>query len=84
MAVGLDGDCFRASASKLSGGMRRRLSIGMSVIGNPKILFLDEPTTGLDPKNRQHVWKIIQGLKRPDRMILITTHSMQEVSTGIR
>jgi ABC-type ATPase involved in cell division len=79
ISVGLDGDSFRASASKLSGGMRRRLSIGMSIVGNPKILFLDEPTTGLDPKNRQHVWKIIQGLKQPNRMILITTHSMQEV-----
>lgn len=61
--------------------MRRRLSIGMSVVGDPKILFLDEPTTGLDPKSRQHVWRIIQGLKRPDRMILITTHSMQEAET---
>ena len=61
--------------------MRRRLSIGMSIVGNPKILFLDEPTTGLDPKNRQHVWKIIQKLKRPNRLILITTHSMQEAET---
>ena len=42
---------------------------------------MDEPTTGLDPMNRQHVWKIIQGLKQPNRMILITTHSMQEAET---
>lgn len=47
IAVGLDGDSFHASASKLSGGMRRRLSIGMSIVGNPKIIFLDEPSTGL-------------------------------------
>mmetsp|Transcript_32 Transcript_32/g.58 ORF Transcript_32/g.58 Transcript_32/m.58 type:complete len:1981 (-) Transcript_32:168-6110(-) len=78
VAVGLDGDGFHTKAGELSGGMRRRLSIAMSVVGNPPIVFMDEPTTGLDPDNKNHVWKIIQSLKTPDRLILMTTHSMEE------
>jgi ABC-type multidrug transport system ATPase subunit len=78
VAVGLDGDGFHTLAGQLSGGMRRRLSIAMSIVGNPPIVFMDEPTTGLDPDNRQHVWKIIQKLKSPNRLILMTTHSMEE------
>jgi ABC-type multidrug transport system ATPase subunit len=58
--------------------MRRRLSIAMSVVGNPPIIFMDEPTTGLDPDNKNHVWSIIQSLKSPSRLILMTTHSMEE------
>jgi ABC-type multidrug transport system ATPase subunit len=77
-AVGLDGDGFQTKAGLLSGGMRRRLSIAMSIVGSPPIIFMDEPTTGLDPDNRQHVWKIIQSLKSPNRLILMTTHSMEE------
>lgn len=78
VAVGLDGDGFHTKAGQLSGGMRRRLSIAMCIVGNPPIVFMDEPTTGLDPDNRQHVWKIIQKLKSPNRLILLTTHSMEE------
>jgi ABC-type multidrug transport system ATPase subunit len=78
LAVALDGDAFRTPAGKLSGGMRRRLSIGMATVGNPAIIYLDEPTTGLDPDNRHHVWQIIQSLKTADRLILLTTHSMEE------
>jgi ABC-type multidrug transport system ATPase subunit len=78
LAVGLDGDGFFTKAGELSGGMRRRLSIAMSIVGNPPIVFMDEPTTGLDPDNRQHVWKIVQNLKKPNRLILMTTHSMEE------
>ena len=78
LAVGLDGDGYYTKAGELSGGMRRRLSIAMSIVGNPPIVFMDEPTTGLDPDNRQHVWKIIQSLKKPNRLILMTTHSMEE------
>ena len=77
IAIGLDGDAYKTPAAKLSGGMRRRLSIGMSIIADPEILYMDEPTTGLDPDNRQQVWKIIQNLRSPKRMILITTHSME-------
>ena len=47
-------------AKTFSGGMKRRLSLAISTIGNPKIIFLDEPTTGMDPKNRRHVWSLIK------------------------
>ena len=46
----------KAKASELSGGMKRRLSIGISLVGDPRIVFMDEPTTGLDPENRRHLW----------------------------
>ena len=60
-----------------SGGMKRRLSILLSSIGQPKVIFLDEPTTGLDPVNRRGVWKMIQKLKN-ELSIILTTHSMEE------
>jgi len=65
------------ASSKLSGGMKRRLSIAMSVIGCPKCIFLDEPTTGLDPNTRRFVWDYILEIKK-DRIIILTTHSMEE------
>eukprot|EP01135_Chromosphaera_perkinsii_P005887 Nk52_evm20s370 gene=Nk52_evmTU20s370 len=61
----------------LSGGMRRRLSIGISLCGNPSVLVLDEPTTGLDPLSRRAVWKVLENVKK-DRSVLITTHAMDE------
>lgn len=60
-----------------SGGMQRRLSLAISCIGNPNIIFLDEPTTGLDPIARNNVWKLIEKMKK-NRVIVLTTHSMQE------
>jgi ABC-type multidrug transport system ATPase subunit len=63
--------------STYSGGMKRRLSVVISSIGDPKIMFLDEPTTGMDPVNRRHVWSFIEKLKK-DRVIILTTHSMEE------
>lgn len=57
--------------------MKRRLSLLLSTIGNPKILLLDEPTTGMDPVNRRHVWNFLDKFKQ-DRVIIITTHSMEE------
>ncbi len=60
-----------------SGGMKRRLSLAISAIGDPKIILLDEPTTGLDPKVRQQVWALIEKLK-VNRSIILTTHSMEE------
>ena len=63
--------------STYSGGMKRRLSILLSTIGNPSILFLDEPTTGLDPVNKRFIWKMVQRLKA-NRSIILTTHSMEE------
>ncbi len=61
-----------------SGGMRRRLDLGASLVGNPKILFLDEPTTGLDPRTRQELWHIIQGLVDEGTTVLLTTQYMDE------
>ena len=64
-------------AGKLSGGYRRRLSIGMAMIGEPKILFLDEPTLGLDVIARAELWEVIRSLKQSTTVIL-TTHYMEE------
>jgi len=76
--VELDGDPFRQPARALSGGMRRRLSIGIALLGNPRIIFLDEPTTGLDPETRRHIHRIISAQQAPNRAMVITTHSMEE------
>lgn len=64
---------------EFSGGMKRRLEIARGLLHNPKILFLDEPTLGLDPQTRRHVWKYIMELKEKEGMtILLTTHYMDE------
>lgn len=60
-----------------SGGMKRRLSVAISAIGNPKIIFFDEPTTGMDPVSRKAVWQLMQELKK-DKTIILTTHAMEE------
>jgi ABC-type multidrug transport system ATPase subunit len=65
------------TAGSYSGGMKRRLSVAIALLGNPKIVFLDEPTTGMDPINRRHVWDIIEAAKK-GRAIILTTHSMEE------
>jgi ABC-2 type transport system ATP-binding protein len=65
-------------ASTYSGGMRRRLDIAMSLIGRPRVLFLDEPTTGLDPEARQEVWRTILELARAGTTILLTTQYLEE------
>ena len=60
-------------------GARRRLSIAISLVSNPKIIFLDEPTTGLDPETRRQLWNILQDCKKDkSRAIVLTTHSMEE------
>ncbi|KAG0379863.1 ATP-binding cassette sub- A member 1 [Mortierella sp. AD032] len=64
-------------AGRLSGGMKRRLSTIISTIGDPNVLILDEPTTGMDPVHRRHVWTFLAQYKR-GRSILLTTHSMEE------
>ncbi|KAF0853028.1 mitochondrial ABC transporter A family member 7-like [Andalucia godoyi] len=70
-------DFANVHTSGYSGGMRRRLSVAMSLIGDPKIVFLDEPTTGLDPHSRRELWDVIQAAK-PGRALVLTTHSMEE------
>lgn len=62
---------------ELSGGMKRRLSLGISLVGQPQIIFLDEPTTGLDPENKRQIWDILTNCKINKCMIL-TTHLMEE------
>jgi ABC-2 type transport system ATP-binding protein len=65
---------------KYSGGMRRRLELARGLMHHPKVLFLDEPTLGLDPQSREHIWKYIEKLSNEEKMtVVITTHYMEEV-----
>lgn len=66
------------SVSTYSGGMRRRLDIAMSLVGNPQIIFLDEPTTGLDPEARLEVWKVVQELAEHGTTVFLTTQYLEE------
>jgi len=63
---------------KLSGGQKQRLSLACALVGNPEILFLDEPTTGLDPQSRRQVWEIVAGFRAGGGTVLLTTHYMEE------
>ncbi len=68
-----------------SGGMKRRLEIARGVIHSPKILFLDEPTIGLDPQTRKHIWQYLEGLRKTNRLtMLLTTHYMEEAEISDR
>jgi ABC-2 type transport system ATP-binding protein len=67
-----------AWVGKLSGGQRQRLAVATALVGNPKILFLDEPTTGLDPQSRRQLWDIIRSFQRAGGTVLLTTHYMDE------
>jgi ABC-2 type transport system ATP-binding protein len=64
---------------RLSGGQQRRLDVGLGIIGNPELMFLDEPTTGLDPSGRRETWALIKRLATEGTTILLTTHYMDEV-----
>jgi len=63
--------------STFSGGMRRRLSMALSTIGDPPVIILDEPTTGVDPANRNYIWRMIGNLKK-NKLVILTTHGMEE------
>jgi ABC-2 type transport system ATP-binding protein len=67
-----------AWVGKLSGGQRQRLAVATALVGNPKILFLDEPTTGLDPQSRRQLWDIVRGFQERGGTVLLTTHYMEE------
>lgn len=65
---------------KLSGGQRQRMLLALAIIPYPELVFLDEPTTGLDPQARRNFWKLIEGIKSENTTVLLTTHYMEEAS----
>ena len=67
-----------ARVANLSGGQKQRLAIACAIVGDPALLFLDEPTTGLDPQSRRQLWQLIEGFRSEGRTILLTTHYMDE------
>ena len=75
--VGLEGKADER-ASRLSGGQQRRLDVGMALVGDPELLFLDEPTTGFDPSARRQAWDVIAGLRDLGKTVFLTTHYMDE------
>lgn len=75
--VGLE-EKLRARVGTLSGGQKQRLALACALVGDPELLFLDEPTTGLDPQSRRQVWDIVTDLKRRGRTVVLTTHYMDE------
>jgi ABC-2 type transport system ATP-binding protein len=75
--VGLDGKAD-AHTEQLSGGQRRRLDVALGLIGDPELIFLDEPTTGFDPSARRNAWGVIDGLRDLCKTVFLTTHYMDE------
>ncbi len=75
--VGLD-EKADARVKTLSGGQQRRLDVGLGLIGDPEVLFLDEPTTGFDPSARRHAWEVVRNLGALGKTVLLTTHYMDE------
>jgi ABC-2 type transport system ATP-binding protein len=71
-------DAATKRVATYSGGMRRRLDIAMSLIGDPPVIFLDEPTTGLDPQSRIEVWNTVRGLAQAGTTVLLTTQYLEE------
>ena len=71
-------DCADRASGTYSGGQRRRLDIALGLMHGPELLFLDEPTTGLDPQSRAHLWEEVRGLRRGGTTIFLTTHYLEE------
>lgn len=75
------GDLLKRPLGKLSGGQRRRIDIARALLHKPKILILDEPTTGLDPQTRKNVWSVVDNLRKEEKMtVFLTTHYMEEAA----
>ena len=72
------GERRRARVNQLSGGQQQRLSVALALVNDPELLFLDEPTTGLDPQARRALWTLVDGLRRQGKSVLLTTHYMEE------
>lgn len=72
------GSLLKQKATKLSGGQKQRLMFAMAMINDPQIVFLDEPTTGLDPQSRRNLWDLIERIKSQGKTVLLTTHYMEE------
>src|ERR1035437_3998476 len=72
------GDKANAYVEQLSGGQKQRLSITTALVHGPKVFFLDEPTTGLDPQARRHLWELIEAVRKKGVSVIMTTHYMDE------
>ena len=79
-AVGLE-EAARTRVVRLSGGQRRRLAVALGVQGRPELVFLDEPTTGMDPVARRQFWELVRGLRAGGTTVLLTTHYLDEAAT---
>jgi len=75
--LGLD-SCARTPFKRLSGGQQQRLALACAIVGRPELVFLDEPTAGMDPQGRRLVWELIRALRRDGVSVLLTTHLMEE------
>ena len=74
-------DKRNTKSKDLSGGQRQRLSLAMALLNEPELIFLDEPTTGLDPQSRRQIWNIVIELKKQGKTVMLTTHYMEEAQT---
>lgn len=74
-------DKWKNRARELSGGQRQRLSIAIALVNDPLVIFLDEPTTGLDPQARHHLWALIRDIQAAGKTVVLTTHYMEEAET---
>jgi ABC-2 type transport system ATP-binding protein len=78
LAVASLDDKADAMVSELSGGQHKRLSIALALVNDPRVVFLDEPTTGLDPQARRRIWEIVEELRGENKTVVITTHYIEE------
>jgi ABC-2 type transport system ATP-binding protein len=75
------GEKRKSQVGKLSGGQRQRLALGCALVSDPELLFLDEPTTGLDPQARRKIWELVHDFRNRGGTVVLTTHYMEEAAT---